>query len=106
MNLDEFIAECDGKIEEKELKAVMNGVKVNIITPKVNNQEEPLPTLSLKGKPSLLQAQKDDKVIKTVTTYIEQERRPSKEENAKLDPEVKLLLKEWNKLFMNKNGIL
>ena len=114
------MASCTEETCQDELYAIMQSGKeqdqgrVNWISsithdPNVLSESESQP--STKGEPrfnvtDIRQAQLDDSIIGKVYSFVKADKRPTPAQRASESPDTKLLLHEWPKLAIGKDGIL
>ena len=114
------MASCTEETCQNELCAIIQSAKeqdqgrVNWISsitydPSVLSESEPKP--STKGEPrfdvtDIRQAQLDDSIIGKVYSFVKDDKQPTPAQRASESADTKLLLHEWHKLVIDKDGIL
>ena len=118
--MGEYMISCTEETSQDELYAIIQSAKeqdqgrVNWISsithdPNILSESEPKP--STNGEPrfdvtDIRQAQLDNGIIGKVYSFVKESKRPTPAQRASDSADVKLLLNEWHKLVIGKDGIL
>ncbi len=118
--MGEYMASCTQETCQDELCAIIQSAKVqdqgrvnwiSSLTHDSNVLSESEPPPSIKGEPrfdetDIRQAQLDDSIIGKVYSFVKGDKRPTPAQRARESADTKLLLHEWHKLAIGKDGIL
>ncbi len=118
LDIDKFMEQCTEQMQLDVLRASVEGVMVECENPSQGTGLFHLNALSLVresdqgdlGPPltpaQIRKAQENDSIIGEVLKYKEKDQRPSREAVNAEHPDVAMLLKQWFKLKVGKDGVL
>ena len=118
--MGEYMASCTQETCQDELCAIIQSAKeqdqgrvnwISSLTHDSNVLSESQPSPSINGEPrfdetDIQQAQLDDSIIGKVYSFVKGDKRPTPAQRARESADTKLLLHEWHKLAIGKDGIL
>ena len=120
LDIEQFMKSCTLEASQQEIQATISGLNVNYtnqaiwlssVSDKVKLQDIDSVLMDLTkyhmiDSSTLLQAQKEDPVVGRVLAFKLDNHRPKSHELEQENQEVKALLREWNHLFVDTDGIL
>ena len=116
MDIEEYMKLCTKETSQEHIKACMKGIHaqepwISAITAnlEVLNGSEFIPELGASRKldfKELVRAQDNDPAIGKTRMFVATNKFPTKEEQSRLTPEAKTLLREWKRLEIGTDGIL
>ena len=112
LNLEALISDCDYTMGVEEHRNIMDGTKVDLVPANINIiylkgiMDKVITSNSSLDAFSCYQAQLADVNINKVINYVRNGTRPSRKDRKGEEVEVKKLMFEWSKLFLNKKGVL
>ncbi|KAI2652210.1 Retrovirus-related Pol polyprotein [Labeo rohita] len=118
VNIDQFMEQCTGRVSQEVISPSIQGVLVGKDTPLAWATTTPVhafqmvsdTSVSVVDKPltpnQILESQKNDPVISRVLQYKVTNQRPTRQRLKTEPTDVKMLLRQWSKLYINDHGIL
>lgn len=117
VDISQLMEECTRSVSQEVIGASIQGVLVGKDTPFVWVTAMQMQDIQISdamvsslGKPltleQILESQRKDPVIGRVLQYIVKNQKPSKQTFKTEPPDVRILLRQWPKLYMNDHGIL
>jgi transposase InsO family protein len=115
LDIDSFRTQCTSEISPTHLSATIDAIKadnsdhcpwIGALTASTSSPDDSVTSSHHITKEQLRAAQRDDATVGPVIQFLEKGHRPSRQTKMTEQPNTVALLREWDKLELNSEGIL